>query len=180
MTCIVGLVHDGKVFMGADSAGASGWDSVVRRDSKIFHAGPFLMGFTTSFRMGQLLRYKLAVPGRSENQDQHAYMVTDFVDAVRECLKTGGYAKKDNEVETGGTFLVAYQGHLYQIQDDYQVMESADAFDACGCGSAVAKGAMFATEDILLPPKHRLMLALQAAERFNNGVCGPFHIEVTP
>lgn len=32
MTCVVGLVAEGKVWMGADSAGVSGWDLRTRAD----------------------------------------------------------------------------------------------------------------------------------------------------
>ena len=56
MTCIAGLVHDGAVYLAGDSAGCSGWDLTVRADPKVFVSGSYVMGFTTSFRMGQLLR----------------------------------------------------------------------------------------------------------------------------
>ena len=59
MTCIVGLVHEGVVYIGGDSAGVGGMSLTVRADEKVFQNGEFLMGFTTSFRMGQLLRYSL-------------------------------------------------------------------------------------------------------------------------
>jgi hypothetical protein len=51
MTCIVGLVDGGRVWLGGDSAGVSGWDLTVRADRKVFRNGPYVMGFTTSFRM---------------------------------------------------------------------------------------------------------------------------------
>ncbi len=54
MTAIVGLVHNATVYIGGDSAGVSGYSMTVRADSKVFTIGPYLMGFTTSFRMGQL------------------------------------------------------------------------------------------------------------------------------
>lgn len=53
MTCIVGYVTPAReVVMGADSAGVAGYDLRIRRDVKVFHAGPFLIGYTSSFRMG--------------------------------------------------------------------------------------------------------------------------------
>ena len=106
MTCIVGLVHEGVVYIGGDSAGVGGMSLTVRADEKVFQNGEFLMGFTTSFRMGQLLRYSLKPPRRHPDDDIHQYMVVDFINAVRECLKSGGYASKKNDVESGGTFLV--------------------------------------------------------------------------
>jgi ATP-dependent protease HslVU (ClpYQ) peptidase subunit len=174
MTCIVGLVHDGAVWMGGDSAAAAGWDLTIRSDSKVFVTGPFVMGFTTSFRMGQLLRYALEVPEQSRKVDDHAFMVTTFIDAVRDALKKGGYAKKENETESGGTFLVGYRGALYQIDSDYQVAIAVHPFAAVGCGAQVAHGSLFSTVD--LPPRERVQRALEAAETFSAGVRGPFHV----
>jgi hypothetical protein len=161
--------------MGGDSAGVGGYALTVRADLKVFRNGPMLFGFTSSFRMGQLLRYALKVPLHDPDVDIDRYMVTTFVDAVRECLKTHGFAKKTNEVEEGGTFLVGYRGQLFGIQDDYQVARQADRFDAVGCGYEIARGALFATEH--MSGRNRVQMALEAAERFSAGVRGPFHIE---
>ena len=120
MTCIVGLVHEGVVYIGGDRAGVAGLSLVVRADEKVFRNGDFLMGFTTSFRMGQLLRYKLDPPRRHPDDRVAKYMVVDFINAVRECLKAGGWASKEKEIEQGGTFLVGYSGHLFTVQGDYQ------------------------------------------------------------
>lgn len=43
--------------MGCDSAGVGGWHLQLRADPKVFHVGHFLIGYTDSFRMGQLLRF---------------------------------------------------------------------------------------------------------------------------
>lgn len=176
MTCIVGIAHQGRVVIGGDSAGVGGWDLTVRADSKVFRVGPFVMGFTTSFRMGQLLRFKLVVPEQPESMPVLQYMATLFVDAVRQCLKDGGYAKKENEVETGGSFLVGYRGEIFTIDNDYQVGQPLDGFDAVGCGAQIARGALWASREDG-DPAARATLALQAAERFSAGVRGPFRLE---
>ena len=175
MTCIVGLVHEGVVYIGGDSAGVGGMSLTVRADEKVFQNGEFLMGFTTSFRMGQLLRYSLKPPRRHPDDDIHQYMVVDFVNAVRECLKAGGYASKEDEVESGGTFLVGYAGHLFTVNSDYQVGIPEDGFAAVGSGQDISRGALFATQG-QATPRDRVLTALRSAERFNAGVRGPFHI----
>ena len=175
MTCIVGLVHEAVVYIGGDSAGVAGLSLVVRADEKVFRNGDFLMGFTTSFRMGQLLRYKLYPPRRHPDDRVVKYMVVDFIDAVRECLKAGGYASKEKETEQGGTFLVGYSGHLFTVDSDYQVGIPEDGFAAVGSGEDIARGALFATQG-QATPRDRVLTALRAAERFNAGVRGPFHI----
>jgi ATP-dependent protease HslVU (ClpYQ) peptidase subunit len=81
MTCIVGFRQGGKVIVGGDSAGISGWDVTVRADPKVFVAGDYVMGFTSSFRLGQLLQFRLKLPEppRSANR-LYSFMVAEFVE----------------------------------------------------------------------------------------------------
>ncbi len=176
MTCIVGLVHEGSVYMGGDSAGVAGMSLTVVTTPKVFKKDSFVIGYTSSFRMGDLLQYKFTPPLHDPKLDPRAYMATAFVDAVRQCFKDGGYAKKENEVESGGQFLVGYRGRLFVIDSDYQVNEAAAGYDAVGCGAQIACGALYATRDC--EPEERLRIALGAAEQHSAGVRGPFRIEV--
>ena len=175
MTCIAGIAENGTVWLTGDSAASSGWDMTVRSDPKVFASGAYVMGFTGSFRMGQLLRYSFAPPAPpGPDGDLHRFMCTDFTDALRQCLKDGGWAEKDNEREglgTGGSFLAGVAGRLFIVEADYQVGEPADGYAACGCGWQVARGALFASGG---PPAQRLAVAMAAAERFSNGVRAPF------
>jgi ATP-dependent protease HslVU (ClpYQ) peptidase subunit len=177
MTCIAGVVHNGAVFIGADSAGVSGMDMTVRKDRKVFRVGEMLIGCTTSFRMAQLLQFVFEPPKQEDGEDEMAYMVRRFIPAIRQLFKDGGFARKDSDVESGGTFLVGYRGRLFCIFNDYQVSESMDGYDACGCGESYAKGVLFATAGI--DPRERLKIALHAAEAHSAGVRAPFYIEST-
>ncbi|GAA5196193.1 hypothetical protein GCM10023322_64560 [Rugosimonospora acidiphila] len=172
MTAIVGLVHQGAVFIGGDSAGVSDWNLAVRADAKVFRKDMYLFGFTTSFRMGQLIRYSLQLP--DPEGDLVGFMATRFVDALRDCLKSGGWAKKENDREEGGTFLVGVRGRLFAVYDDYQLSMPADGFAAVGCGDQVALGALYATADTGMKPRKRIKVALSAAERFSAAVRSPF------
>ncbi len=143
MTCIVAVSHNGIVTMGCDSAGVDGhYNLSTRNDPKIFKVGDVLIGFTTSFRMGQLLGFNLHVPTYHKDTDVLGYLVVDFVDAVRTCLKDGGYSSISNNKEEGGEFLVGIFGRVFKIQDDFQIQENVCGFDACGCGAPYALGAM--------------------------------------
>lgn len=175
MTCIVGLVSDGDVYIGGDSAGVAGYSMAVRAERKVFRNGPFIMGFTSSFRMGNLLQYSFTPPRHHPGDSINRFMVVDFINAVRECLKTGGYAEKHNESERGGTFLVGYAGRLFSIYDDYQVGECVDGFSSVGCGFEIALGSLFSTKTH--EAETRVMTALRAAEQYSAGVRGPFHVE---
>jgi hypothetical protein len=174
MTCVVGLVHEGTVYIGADSAGVSGLDLVVRSDPKVFANGEFLIGYTTSFRMGQLLRFNLTPPAHPRGMDAYEFMVRHFVPAVRDCLKEGGFAAKHDEAERGGTFLVGYQGELFVIEPDYQVGTMVDHIFAVGCGAQIALGALTVSSG---EPVQRIRRALEAAGKWSAGVRAPFIIK---
>jgi ATP-dependent protease HslVU (ClpYQ) peptidase subunit len=174
MTCVVAIKHNGSVYMGADSAGSDLYTIRTRIDPKIHKVGAFMFGFTTSFRMGQLLAHAFKAPDRDPRISTEKFMSTSFIDAVRDCLKAGGWASKANETEQGGTFLVAYEGRVFCIYGDYQVGESALSYEAVGCGTDFAMGSLYSTQDTALTPGERINKALQAAESFSCGVRGPF------
>lgn len=176
MTCIVGLVEKEKVLIGGDSAGVAGLALAVRQDEKVFRNGDFLFGFTSSFRMGQLLRYRFTPPRHHPSDDIVKFMSTDFVDGVRACLKEYGYAQKDKDQEIGGCFLVGFKGRLFLIDADYQVGLLRSPYYAVGCGAEIALGAMHATDGLKLKPEQRIKSALLAAEAYSAGVRGPFNI----
>jgi hypothetical protein len=169
------------VVIGGDSAGVAGWSITTRADEKVFHVGArYLMGFTSSFRMGQLLRYRLEVPDVPDAWDLDRWMSTIFVDAVRDCLKEGGYAKVENNEETGGGFLVGVEGHLYEVGCDYQIGRSASGYLAIGCGDDLALGSLHTTARYAIAPTDRALMALEAAAHLSGGVAPPFVIENQP
>lgn len=185
MTCIVGLEHEGSVYVGGDSAGVNVDTLSVcgRADEKVFltESEDMAMGFCGSFRIGQLLRYALLVPPQKVGQDDMAYMVTDFIDAVRTMQKEKGSMKKENELEEHeSAFIVGYNGHLYVVEQDFQVGRPIENYASVGCGSDIALGAMYATRNVRMSPEERIKLALQAAVEYSGGVRPPFHIVKLP
>jgi ATP-dependent protease HslVU (ClpYQ) peptidase subunit len=175
MTCVVGLVNKGTVYIGVDSAAVQGWTRRTSRVAKVFRRGPFLIGYTTSFRMGQLLQHHLDVPAQEAGQDDVAYLVTNFIEKARALFKEKGFTKVEANTEKGGQFLVGYRGRLYTVESDFQVGEHEDGYDAIGSGADFALGAMAALPK--LPPRQRVGRALEIAAHFNMGVSGPFSIE---
>lgn len=177
MTCIIGVINNGRVFIGGDSIGVGGWDKSIRNDKKVFKKEEMIFGFTSSYRMGQLLRYGLKIPKIKKDQDVFHYMVTDFVDAVRNTFKDGGYLKTTNVTEEeGGTFLVGFKGRLFKIDGDFQVEERREYFNSCGCGESYALGAYSILQDMDITVEEKIIKALEVAEKHSAGVGGPFYI----
>ncbi len=179
MTCIAGIAdqRSGRVYLGGDSAATGTSQQTIRADSKVFFNGACVFGCTSSFRMVQLLRYALEIPPYEETIPIENYMATRFINAVRTCLKEGGYATKEDEQEKGGKFLVGIQKRLFCIDADYQVQEALIGYDAVGAGDDLALGVLFATRHGDLPPEARIALALEAASYHNASVRPPFVIE---
>lgn len=179
MTVIAGLVApDKSIIMGGDSAGVAGLDMALVAEPKVFTNGDFLIGFTSSFRMGDLLRYAdLPTYHQEEEASSHRFMVVKFVPAIRTLLKDGGYMSVDKHREEGGTFLVGFSGSLFGIWDDLQAASSSYGMLAIGCGGQVALGAMIAMKASGMALDESLVeVALKASETASAGVRSPFSI----
>ena len=180
MTCIVGLTENNKVYIGGDSASASSNRITISAIPKVFDTGDFLIGYTSSWRMGQILQHHLQIDEAvlpKVGDSLWEFMVRVFVEEVRNLFKTFGYAKLENNEETAGEFLVGCYGHLYHIGIDYQVNETVNGMDACGSGEQYALGALYATKDSALTPYQRIDIALEAAAEFSPFVRPPFTVK---
>jgi len=174
MTCIVGIEKSGVVYIGGDSAAVGDMDITIMSESKVFRNGPVLIGYTSSFRMGQLLEHVLQVP-ENNGLDDMRYLVSIFIPALRDCLKQGGYTNIHENEETGGVFLLGYKGKLYKVGSDFQVCRSASGYNACGCGESFALGAMYAASRNM-QPDIAVEYSLAVSAYFSAGVRPPFRV----
>ncbi len=177
MTCIVAIKKGKKVYMGGDSAASNSSTITCIKTHKVFINQGFLFGCCGSARMAQSLMFGWNPPKRHADLDIYEYMVTEFIDSVRDRLKKSGVTKIDNNVEkTSGCFLVATPGVLYTIYGDFQVGEAIADYAATGCGEEYAKGAIHAlmASKKDLEPEQILEAALQAATEHSPFVAAPF------
>jgi ATP-dependent protease HslVU (ClpYQ) peptidase subunit len=168
MSCIVGICQNGKVYMGADSAGVCPKTGALqlRKDPKVFKNGEYLIGVAGSWPVAQELRYaKLPV---DDPADAFEYMTQVFLCELRLILSK--LPKEDYEL------LVGFRGRLFHLYGSEQVSEEIADYEACGSGAQVARGALYAWENLVMPTEERIEGALRAAERFCSGVRGPFTI----
>ena len=174
MTCIVGLVHKNKVWVGGDSAGVNARELKIRprADEKVFKNGDFIIGIAGSFRMGNVLRYSLDIP-KFSGKDVRKFMSNDFIEATRKAFVDGQVVSNSTEAFPG-VFIVGYKDNLFTVQADYQVAVHENGFDAVGCGEAYALGAL--RSSTRRNPEKKVLEALMAAEEFSGGVQRPFRI----
>lgn len=181
MTCIVGIIdkENNRVWIGGDSAASSTCEVSIRRDPKVFKNGEFVFGCSGSYRMIQILQYSF-IPPEVKTEDIRSYMCTDFINAVREAFRTNGFLQKSEfGDEHGGFFLVAYKDKLFKVQEDFQVSERLDDFDACGCGDAFALGALSALSQTDLNAHQKLLTALETSSKMALGVAPPYTVLFT-
>lgn len=183
MTCVIGMLDkDNKVWMGADSIGSDLYTYDIRKDSKLFKNGEFLIGFTTSFRMGQLLMFADLPKFKKKDTDVFKYMVTKFIPAIRAIFKDNGFTSIDSNTESGGKFLVGVRGRLFSIESDFQVAESTTNVVACGCGETIAIASIKTINELdseidsKLSCEYKIKTALKVSSLISSHVKPPFKV----
>ncbi|QKC99208.1 hypothetical protein [Mesorhizobium sp. NZP2298] len=160
MTCLAALIHNGKTYIGGDSAASVDDKIEVRLNRKVFRNGAYVIGFTGSFRVGQLLQFaKLpAIKG-----DLLAHLITAVVPVIKDIA-----GKEVDEL------LIGTAGRLFKVSSDYSVAEYPH-YAAAGTGELVALGRLHGS---LGAPEQRVVAALEAAQAHCSSVRAPFFVEI--
>ena len=156
MTVILGAVDKNKIYMGCDSQVTWGNSKGIVKGLKVFKKKNMIFGVCGSPRIIQLLNFSLNIPEHPKKFTDYAYMGSVFIDAVRDCLKDGGFSKIDNNTETGGNFLVGYNGKIYDIDYNYSITYFDTDYAAIGSGEEIAVGAFCAYRNMGLGLKEAI------------------------
>ncbi|RWX70454.1 hypothetical protein EN780_03405 [Mesorhizobium sp. M4B.F.Ca.ET.089.01.1.1] len=162
MTCIVGLIDDGAVYMGGDSAAILDSNVEVRQNRKVFRKGAYLIGYAGSYRVGQLIEHTLELDSPQGALLKH--MITHVAEKIREIS-----GKESAEV------LIGCLGRLFKFSSDFSVAEYK-RYAAIGQADQCALGSLF---DGRGDPTKRVLRALGAAQEHNAAVRAPFYVEAS-
>jgi hypothetical protein len=99
----------------------------------------------------------------------------DLVDAIRKAFGAGGYTVTQEDPASGGIFLAGIQGRVFRFENDLQVFERRGGYEAVGCGSPYALGAL-AVLPATMYPKDRVRTALSVSASFAAHVRPPYMI----
>lgn len=179
MTCIVAVKEGETLYFGADSAASSVSTVEIYTVStpKIFRAGEYLVGYTISFRAGQVLHHDVdwpAPPAGCSNQELESFLVRELVPRLRSALRDAGALKITESVEQGAHFLIGLRGQLFSVGLDFSAVAMPDGYVAIGSGRHNAYGALHALADLQMAPEERVRRALTAAARYTSNVQEPF------
>lgn len=190
MTCIVGIVHERTVYMGADSLAGS-MDVCIMKQPKLLKLSidkgigeyEMMVGVAGSPRVRQLIKsVSDESPLEFHGEESYYWLIARFVPWLRNaCGECGLIVQHPEYGETiNSDMLVGLRGRLFHIDGMFQVMEPACHYFATGSGGPYALGSLFATgsfSSMALPPVARLEMALTAVEVFSGGVRRPFVFE---
>tara|TARA_Y100000310_G_scaffold307018_1_gene348680 strand:- start:2092 stop:2664 length:573 start_codon:yes stop_codon:yes gene_type:complete len=178
MTCVIGFKDEDYIYIGADSLGSNGITKTVRKDKKVFQKNDMLIGFSGSYRMGQIIQYKFVMPEHPKEMDVDTYMRSIFIDTMIDCLTENGHTKIIDNERFGASFIIAYKNRMFEIDEDYHVGESVEDYIAIGSGAEVALGAIIGILKYCKDIKTSKLVtsALEASEEVSCGVGRPFVI----
>ena len=170
MTTIVGVCKNGSVTLGADSQVT---DDDRRHNSlimeKITKNNGYLIAGSGDSTPCDILQHIFVppVPNVVERKNLYKFMITKFVPEMRECLEENNW-KPDPKDDSTFSMLIAYDGELFDIGDDFSVLLNDDGIYGVGNGSKYAIGALFAGASV--------EKALEIASHNDIYTSGPFQV----
>lgn len=174
MTCIVGLVSGGSVWLGGDRAATGGGlNRVLIKEPKVFEKNGIGFGVCGLPKVMDALQHTIELPQYTSG-DVKGYLVGEVVPAIREGLKALECTEEhDGQQYFYGAFLIGFGGRLFQLEGNFQLIEPAKEFDAVGSGAEPALGSLRSTSG---KPRKRLLEALKVSAENNAGVAPPFDV----
>lgn len=177
MSCVIGYDSgNGILYLGGDSISIDGHDYTLRNDSKVFMKDGIAFGFVGSFRIGQIIKSVFKIPKQKDEQSDHDYLCSTFIDSLAKCLKSKGFDPGDKNELDDMEFLIGFNGKIYHIMCDFQVAMHKTDYMAIGAGRNYALGHLHATHQSDLSIEDKIRLALECSASFSSAVKPPFEI----
>ena len=188
MTTIAAIQGNGWVVMGADSqATYHEYRNLYMKDHKVIDNNGILIAGCGIGRGMNLLQkgWRAPKPKSKLTPDQlDAWMVKTFLPKMRQLFIDGGYDMKDDGdyAQFENVFIVAVQGHVYIIDEDYSLDRDSRNYFTSGTGGDFAQGALYAAGPKIFTDlntaKKAMRNAIDAAKEFDTNSGGETRIYV--
>jgi ATP-dependent protease HslVU (ClpYQ) peptidase subunit len=143
MTCIVSFFDNNKIVLAGDKCGSNGFTRSLVKEPKVFFIKDFMIGYTSSFRMGQILKYLWNPPERTVSQTTEKYLYSIVADSIRKTFKDHGFvAKSSMDEEIFGDFVICYDNRIFVMYSDLSILEHDQDIVCVGSGEYHAKVAI--------------------------------------
>lgn len=169
MTTIAAIQGDGWVVMGADSQGTYN-DSkrLLMQGEKVYDNNGILIAGCGMGRGLDLIHKAWTAPKPRPDQtieQLDKWMARTFIPKLRQLFIDAGYDMKDDGdyAQHESVFLIAVQGVLYIIDDDYSFDREARGTITSGSGGDYAQGALHAQGNSIFKSIHKASHAMTKA-----------------
>lgn len=177
MTCVVAVVKDDKIYMGADSGGSDEESGIILnfKAPKVFVRDKYIMGYAGSYRFGKLLQHVFELPPVPSNL-KSSEQLDKFMNAVvMPSLRKQSKELELDKDELDFDAIIGVNGKIFEICNDWFALEPTIPFLATGSGVKYALGSLHTTQP-WKDPVQRINVALNAAAEYSMSVAGPFTI----
>ena len=146
MTTILGVQHRNGLTLAADLQVTSGDRPYIHPDlEKIVAVGQLLVACAGSARFADVALNLWKPPTYNNETTEYRFMVSKIIPSLRNAAERNGVTLKDDEQFQ---MLVALNGKLFEIAQDYTVLVSSSNIYGIGSGSMYGIGALSAGADI--------------------------------
>lgn len=181
MTTIAAIQGDGWVVMGADTQSSVAWSRIIKMaGDKVYSNNGILIAGCGMGRGLDLLHkaWTAPKPPKKLSVDKlDIWMAKTFIPSMRKLFIDAGYDMKDDGdyAQHESNFIIAVQGVVYYIDDDYSFDRDIRGYVTSGSGGDFAQGALYAAyqekgeelfSDIEVA-KNAMEIAVDAAKEFD-------------
>lgn len=148
MTTIVAVQSDDGVLFGADSqvTAANGRKYSATRMVKISERNGYIIAGSGECAPCDIAQHIWSppIPTAKDKRDLYHFMIAKVIPSLKQCFKDNDYKVNQDDDETAFSFLIALDGELFEIADDFSISLDDSGFYGVGSGSSYAIGALHA------------------------------------
>lgn len=180
MTCIIAIV-DGQhnVWLAGDSF--CGDDNIrnMCNASKVYKVGPLGIGLCGYVRQELIIEQTIRQALEKDNvQVTHDWIKFELPNLISKNMHTNNaIINKDGQSTMGkSSYLIAFDGRLYYLDDDFGIWETSKKIAAIGAGKYYALGALQAiiNSGVYSTPEQMLLDSLKVSCEWSNWVVPPY------
>lgn len=145
MTTIVAVQHKDKVVIGADSLTTANRKYNHPSMAKITERNNFLIAGSGEVAACDIAQHiwNPPTPTAEDRKDLYHFMIAKVMPSLKQAFKDNDYKwDREGDEETKFAFLIAVDGEVFDIADDFAVCLDSKGFYGVGSGSSLALGAL--------------------------------------
>lgn len=167
MTTILAIKIGDTIYMAGDTRTVGANGQIYEADTKIKQIGSFLIGGTGDTYTLDPILYGWNPPRAraADRKDPYKFFVNKVAPSIKKVLQGRGWVKNEKG-DNGFEYLVAFDGNLYGLDDDWCTFMFIENIGFVGSGSTFGAGALSAGATI--------EIAMETAARHDQFTSAPF------